>query len=107
MIAAPAALEPGVPVWRGDIDALGFRPEGHLGLCFVHRLAFRALLRAAPEAPDCLAFFRLHADAFEAAAAAKRAVRGPAATANFHLTSRDLAATLARRRHALPPVLAL
>jgi hypothetical protein len=107
VIAAPAALKPGVPVWRGDIDALGFRPEGHLGLCFVHRLAFRALLGAAPETRDCLAFFRMHAGAFEAAAAAKRAARSPAATANFHLTSRDLAAMLAHCRHPLPPVPAL
>ena len=29
--------------WRHDVDALVFRPNGHEGSCFIHRLAFRSM----------------------------------------------------------------
>jgi hypothetical protein len=84
------------PLWRADIDALAFRPDGHGGVCMVHRHAFRTLLRQMPTEEDCAAFFRAHEAAFHAAASAKL-VRVPvAADANFHLTSRDLARQMAK-----------
>jgi hypothetical protein len=76
--------------WRGDIDALAFEPDGHRGFCMVHRLAFRTLLRFAPEPADCEAFFRVHEGAFRAAAAVKIVRENVAAGINFHITSRDV-----------------
>jgi len=78
-------------VWRNDIDALAFAPEGHAGTCTVHRLAFRTLLGHMPTPADCMAYFEAHERAFHAAAAAKILRRGLAPGANFHLTSRDAA----------------
>jgi hypothetical protein len=75
--------------WRAEIDSLIFQPMGHDGLCFVHRLAFRAILGVAPEPNECAAFFAEHR-AFQAAAQSKIARRGLRPDANFHLTSRDL-----------------
>lgn len=82
------------PIWRDDIDALAFQPVEHGGLCMVHRRAFRTLLRAAASPQDCVDFYDGHEQAFQAAARAKvlRARVGP--TANFHLTSRDVARQL-------------
>jgi hypothetical protein len=77
--------------WRHDIDALVFGPDGHQGLCTVHRRAFRTLLRFSPEPKDCEAFFRANEDAFRAAASAKIRREGAAPGVNFHLTSRDVA----------------
>ena len=77
------------PSWRDDIDSVAFQPDGHSGVCVVHRRAFRTLLGRAPSEQECLAFFALHAAAFAAAAAAKIARRNLAPEANFHLTSRD------------------
>jgi hypothetical protein len=104
LAAAETALEPSgmtddpaswlddpVPVWRGDVDALAFRPGRHGGVCMVHRHAFRTLLRRMPAAEDCLAFYRDHVVAFQAAAAAKLQRVTLRGDANFHLTSRDLA----------------
>jgi hypothetical protein len=78
-------------LWRSDIDALAFAPEGHAGICTVHRLAFRTLLGRTPGPGDCMAYFAAHERAFHAAAAAKIARRGLGPGANFHLTSRDAA----------------
>jgi hypothetical protein len=78
------------PHWRDDVDALAFRPDGHDGLCLVHRHAFRTLLRAMPRPEQCEDFFAAHRDAFQAAARAKLLRAKIAAGANFHLTSRDL-----------------
>ena len=80
--------------WRSDIDALAFEPEGHAGICTVHRLAFRTLLGRVPTPEDCIAFFRSHEQAFRAAAGGKISRRGLARGANFHLTSRDVAAAI-------------
>jgi hypothetical protein len=77
--------------WRHDIDALVFGPDGHHGLCMVHRRAFRTLLRASPEPQDCEVFFRANEYAFRAAASAKILREGVARGVNFHLTSRDVA----------------
>ena len=82
------------PIWRNDIDALAFQPEQHTGLCMVHRRAFRTLLRKTPLPPDCVAFFNAHQEAFQAAAHAKLQRVSVAETANFHLTSRDVARQL-------------
>ena len=81
-------------VWRSDIDALAFEPAGHAGSCTVHRLAFRTLLGRMPTPEDCVAFFAANAPAFQAAARAKIARRRLAPGANFHLTSRDVAAAI-------------
>jgi hypothetical protein len=77
-------------IWRADIDSLAFRPEGHGGLCVMHRRAFRALLGREGEAQACLDWFAAHRNDFEAAARRKIAWTDLAPEANFHLTSRDL-----------------
>ena len=59
------------PIWRNDIDALAFQPGEHIGLCMVHRRAFRTLLRATPSPQECVEFFNAHQEAFQAAARAK------------------------------------
>jgi hypothetical protein len=82
------------PIWRNDIDALAFQPGQHTGLCMVHRRAFRTLLRKTPSPRDCVAFFNAHQEAFQAAARAKLQRVSVAETANFHLTSRDVARQL-------------
>jgi hypothetical protein len=82
------------PIWRDDIDALAFQPEAHDGLCMVHRRAFRTLLRTAPSPRQCIEFFNAHHAAFQAAARAKLLRTCVAATANFHLTSRDVSREL-------------
>ncbi|WP_210484246.1 hypothetical protein [Microvirga antarctica] len=76
--------------WRADIDSLAFRPRGHLGLCVIHRLAFRALLAGDADPSACLGYFVLHRDAFERAASLKAERKILAPGANFHLTSRDI-----------------
>ena len=82
------------PIWRNDIDALAFQLEEHVGLCMVHRRAFRTLLRKTPSPRDCVGFFNVHQEAFQAAARAKLQRVNIAETANFHLTSRDVARQL-------------
>ena len=81
----------GATTWRHDIDALAFEPDGHDGLCMVHRRAFRTLLRLSPEPGDCEVFFRTHERAFRTAASAKIHRADVARGVNFHLTSRDVA----------------
>jgi hypothetical protein len=82
------------PSWRDDVEALAFRPDGHLGLCMVHRHAFRTLLRAMPSPEQCADFFGAHELAFQAAAREKVLRASVAMDANFHLTSRDLSRAL-------------
>ena len=82
------------PIWRNDIDALAFQPKEHNGFCMVHRRAFRTLLRAMPSPRQCVEFFNTHQEAFQAAARAKLLRTQVAATANFHLTSRDVSRQL-------------
>jgi hypothetical protein len=60
----------------------------------VHRGAFRTLLGFEPAPSDCLAFFRDHEGAFEAAAGLKIARECLPAGRNLHLTSRDIARKL-------------
>jgi hypothetical protein len=76
--------------WRDDIDALAFQPEGHEGMCMVHRLAFRTLMRIVPTPDACIAYFTAHERAFHASAHAKINRKRLEPGANFHLTSRDL-----------------
>jgi hypothetical protein len=84
-------LKDDAAAWRPDIEAFVFEPEGHQGLCMVHRRAFGTLLGFTPAPQDCEAFFRAHEEAFRAAASAK-ILRGHVARGkNFHLTSRDVA----------------
>ncbi len=80
--------------WRSDIDALMFEADDQLGLCMVHRHAFRTLLRSVPTPDECVAYFNSHQSAFQAAAAAKVGRKKLAAGVNFHLTSRDVAREL-------------
>lgn len=77
-------------VWRQEIEALAYRPEGHGGWCAVHRLAFRTLLARDPGPDECLAGFAERRAAFQRAAAVKIASRKLPSDANFHLTSRDV-----------------
>lgn len=81
--------------WRHDIDALAFEPDGHRGMCMVHRLAFRSLLRLTPASAECMAYFAAHEAAFRQAAQAKILRKGIRSGTSFHLTSRDLSQTLA------------
>jgi hypothetical protein len=76
--------------WRVDTDALAFWPDNHLGVCMVHRRAFRTMLKFNPTPTDCEAFFRGHEQAFQAAARAKILRADVPAGMNFHLTSRDV-----------------
>jgi len=79
-----------LPIWRDDIDALAFQPAGHVGLCMVHRRAFRTLLRQTPAPRECVEYFNAHQESFLAAARAKLLRTTLPPTANFHLTSRDV-----------------
>jgi len=82
------------PIWRSDLDALAFQPDEHIGLCMVHRWAFRTLLRATPSPRQCIEFFNAHQGTFQAAARAKLLQTRVATTENFHLTSRDVSRQL-------------
>lgn len=77
-------------IWREDIEALAFRPDGHDGFCMVHRHAFRTLLRRSPSERECAEFFLGHREIFEAAARAKVLRAKIAESDNFHITSRDV-----------------
>jgi hypothetical protein len=81
---------PASGTWHATADSLRFRPSGHEGFCFVHRLAFRTLIGRDSSPDECQAFFAREAPAFQAAAARKMAERGLPSDANFHLTSRDV-----------------
>ncbi|WP_414471032.1 hypothetical protein [Microvirga sp. M2] len=82
------------PIWRHDVDALAFRPRGHEGFCFIHRLAFRSLSGEGGR-DICEAYFRTNRDAFERAAQVKMSRVDMPAEQNFHLTSRDIRRALA------------
>ncbi|CAN5324363.1 hypothetical protein BH11PSE4_BH11PSE4_34550 [soil metagenome] len=83
------------PTWRDDIDSLAFRPDGHDGVCMVHRRAFRTLLKRTASPEDCAEFFHGHESAFHAAAHAKIVRAKLEQGANLHLTSRDVARQMA------------
>jgi hypothetical protein len=90
-----ATTDDDAPTWRADVDALAFRPQGHGGVCMVHRHAFRTLLRSTPSPQDCATFYQAHRAVFEAAAHAKILRAAVAISANFHLTSRDISRQMA------------
>jgi hypothetical protein len=77
--------------WRSEIDSWSFQPEGHDGLCVIHRRAFGTLLGFAPQPEDCRSYFESHRAAFEQAAAAKIRRAELGRNAHFHLNSRDIA----------------
>ena len=79
-----------VAQWREDLDALQFFVMAKGSLCVVHRLAFRRLLGFTPSRDDCLAYFAIHATAFDAAALAKINRESTPFGFRFHLTSRDI-----------------
>ena len=79
------------PEWRDEINSLAFRPEGHEGMCIIHRRALETLLGRCASPSDCKAYFEAHKPAFAAAAAAKIARAMLNGGENFHLTSRDVA----------------
>lgn len=87
-------------IWRSDIEALAFRPDGRPGFCMVHRRAFRTLMGFSPTPEDCEVFFRSNRGAFQAAAHAKIIEKNIARGSNFHLTSRDIARRLALANRA-------
>jgi hypothetical protein len=80
----------GEPIWRSDIDSLAFRPSGHIGMCVIHRHAFRTLLGCTPSPQQSIDFYLMHRASFEAAARAKLAAKRIQEMENFHLTSRDV-----------------
>ena len=82
---------PPEPQWREDIDSLAFQPAGHTGSCMVHRRAFETLLGRRASPAECAAYFQVNQSKFERAAAAKIARASLGGSANFHLTSRDVA----------------
>jgi hypothetical protein len=79
--------------WRADIDSMAFRPEGHAGLCVVHRRAFETLMGRSASPEQCAAYFKSHQPRFQQAAAVKIMRASLQAGVNFHLTSRDIART--------------
>lgn len=81
-------------VWRDDIDSLAFRPQGHRGLCVMHRRAFRVLLGRDATPQQCLDYFHAHGAVFERAAHAKIARASLAVDAYFHINSRNVRAAL-------------
>lgn len=90
-LSGPAAA------WREDLDALQFPVPGHDADCLIHRLAFRAIVRASaqtrPAIPDpaaCLALFVRETAAFHAAAQAKILRQQIPTGKNLHLNSRDI-----------------
>lgn len=89
--------------WRADVDALSFRPEGHSGVCMVHRHAFRTLLKRMPSPEECAAFFRTQETAFHFAALGKIAHARLTCDAHLHLNSRDLARAMAKLAVASKP----
>ena len=80
-------------MWRDDLQALEFVPDGHAGRCLIHKLALRRWLPVFT-ADTCLGFFDDRRAAFQVAAAAKIRRRNLPPEAAFHLTSRDLAPAL-------------
>ena len=88
--------------WRHDVDALVFRPNGHEGSCFIHRLAFRSMSGEVGQ-EGCEAYFRVHREAFERAARAKIRRAGLATEQNFHLTSREVRRALTEARDVWKP----
>lgn len=81
--------------WREDIDSLAFHPDGHKGLCVIHRRAFRTLLGFSPESKDCFVYFENRRDIFQHAATEKISRARVLADGSFHLNSRDIRQTLA------------
>jgi hypothetical protein len=78
------------PFWRDDIDSLAFQPDGHKGLCVIHRRAFRTLLGFMPEPKDCCAYFEKQREIFQHAAIEKIVRAGVLTDDNFHLNSRNI-----------------
>jgi len=77
--------------WQADIDSLAFRPEGHVGLCVIHRRAFGTLIGHSASPPECIDYFNTHRARFQQAASAKITRASLHPDENFHLTSRDIA----------------
>jgi hypothetical protein len=97
---------PGVE-WRAEIESVAFRPDGHRGVCVVHRRAFETLLGRAASPEDCAEYLQAHQAIFEQAAAAKIARAALQSHDNFHLTSRDIARQLSESNsssHVSPTV---
>jgi hypothetical protein len=76
--------------WQADLDSLSFQPDGHQGLCLIHRRAFGTLIGRVPQPAECEQYFDSYRDAFQRAAAAKIQRARLAARDNFHLNSRDI-----------------
>jgi hypothetical protein len=76
--------------WRADLDSFSFQPDGHHGLCIIHRRAFGTLIGHVPLPAECERYFDSHRVAFQRAAAAKIQRARLTARENFHLNSRDI-----------------
>ncbi|XUY27449.1 hypothetical protein RMR21_003550 [Agrobacterium sp. rho-8.1] len=76
--------------WSDELDALRFSVPGHGAYCAMHRLAFKALLKAEPGREACLSFFAENSDAFLAAALAKVTRLSLSFDRSLHINSRDV-----------------
>jgi len=76
--------------WQADLDSLSFQPDGHQGLCVIHRRAFGTLIGHIPQPAECVRYFDSYREVFQRAAAAKIQHARLTARENFHLNSRDI-----------------
>ncbi|NTJ41627.1 hypothetical protein G6L28_03310 [Agrobacterium larrymoorei] len=76
--------------WSEELDALRFSVPGHGALCAMHRLAFKTLLLAPPDASTCLEFFERNRQVFIVAATRKIERLKLPADRSLHLNSRDI-----------------
>ncbi|NTF31176.1 hypothetical protein [Rhizobium skierniewicense] len=81
--------------WSDELDALRFSVPGHGALCAMHRLAFRALLKAEPGREACLNVFHNNRQAFLSAATAKIARLALPFDRSLHINSRDVRRAMA------------
>lgn len=75
--------------WAAEANAVRFSaPNG--GSCFIHRLAFRALLGRETHEADCVAFVNLNIEAIANAAEIRLSSAKIGHGINFHLNSRHI-----------------
>ena len=75
--------------WAIEADSVHF-PALNGGRCFIHRLAFRALLGRDPSKEDCITFVTRNQDAIANAAGMRAEQAKIGLGVNFHLNSRHL-----------------
>jgi hypothetical protein len=76
-------------VWLEDVDAVEFEVSGFNAKCFMHRLAFRAVMGDIPTADTCLNFARAHLLTLQNAALDKMTRCNLDGDQNISINSRD------------------